>query len=166
MHYLFALEFVRSFQPFEHNTCSRCRDRILVSYHRLLDPFFEGIEKDVTLPSGHDHVQVFGREALSSYSGRVNYLGQYTGEGGIYSIFCCGSCWLEYIESPSFQAELLARERAREKKRERARIALQEEEEARRKEEARMGDEDDNTSDNMEAEMQYIVQQCYNTKRL
>ena len=81
---------------------------------------------------------------MSSYSGRVNYLGQYSGEGGSYSIFCCGSCWLEYIESSSFQTRLLEREN-------RIMMALQEDE-ARRKE-AKMESEDGYNSDNMEAEI-------------
>ena len=82
---------------------------------------------------------------MSSYSGRVNYLGEYSGEGGSYSIFCCGSCWLEYIESSSFQTRLLERES-------RIMMALQEEE-AKRKDEAKMDSEDGGNSENMDAEI-------------
>ena len=119
------------YKPFGANSsCPRCKESILLGYHRHLDPSYNELSLSIKLPSGEDSLQVFGTKALSTYDGRVLYLGVIDCEGGKYDTFCCGNCWLEHLSSPVW-LEFLESKR------------LEEEAKLREAEEAKMEEEEE-----------------------
>ena len=82
------------FKPFlGWDPCPRCKEKTILGYHRMLDPYWEGQFKEFKLPS-NTISSIFGRKALSNYGGKALYLGSYNGKEGSFDMLCCGNCWL------------------------------------------------------------------------
>ena len=95
-----------SFKLFpESLKCPRCKEQMILDYHRMLDPYWEGQSENVKLPSNRT-LLIFGRKALSNYGGNVLYLGRYNGEQGSFDMLCCGNCWLYHCNSQHIQDEI------------------------------------------------------------